>query len=85
MEPILNSNNKTLKLLSGHLEESDIARINQALDDAYKAGVEKVLKWVDDNCIGVDTPTNDPDDYIGIQSMEWQAFKEELRQELPKE
>lgn len=59
--------------------EKAVEAQEMAYEAGYQAGVEKVVKWVEDNCIGVNTPTNNPENYIGIQLMEWQAFK--LRQE----
>lgn len=47
MEAILNTNDKTLKLLSGHLGESDVVLINKALDDAFKAGRESRQDEID--------------------------------------
>ena len=45
---------------------------------SYKAGERKVVEFIENNCIGVDTETDDPEDYIGIQSMAWQSFKKEI-------
>lgn len=47
----------------------------------YKVGEQRVIEWIEDNCIGVDTETDDPEDYMGIQSMAWQKFKQELEAE----
>ena len=50
------------------------AGLKAGKEEGKQEGFDKVVEWVEENCIGVNTPTQDPDDYMGIQSMKWQAF-----------
>ena len=35
-----------IKILSGHLEETDIIVINEAIEEARKAGMKEVVEWI---------------------------------------
>ena len=46
-------------------------------EESYKAGKlegrREVVEWIDENCIGCNTPTANQEDYMGIQAIGWQA------------
>ena len=52
-------------------------QVRELIIDAHNAGKakgrEEVVEWIEENCIGVNTATQDPEDYMGIQLMKWQA------------